>query len=375
MRIGIDIRYLSHGLFGGIHTYLTYALPPLLDLARDHEIFLYADSKRPLELTALPPNVQVRCLPWRNPLSSVYNDFSMHRWMAQDRLDLVHFPANYGFAPSGVRTVITLHDAINIMPMWEIVRGHPKQAKTMALMTFLHYCTVAAVRRADLLITVSQHAARDIVKYSRFDARRIHVVPHAPTPDLRRINVEATLADVRQRHQITHKFVLADALKNPAVLVQAWRRLEAGLRAGRKLVFFSRQANVPAAVTQAVQAGDAQLLIQPSRADLIALYSLAEAFAFPSLLEGFGLPILEAMACGAPVIASDRGAIPEVAGGAALLAGAQDADLFAQHLTQVLSCPDEAERLRARGFARVADFSWQNSARSIMASYQRVGRI
>jgi len=98
---------------------------------------------------------------------------------------------------------------------------------------------------------------------------------------------------------------------------------------------------------------------------------MAEAFVFPSWIEGFGLPVLEAMACGAPVIASDRGSIPEVAGGAALLADPYDADAFARHVERALSDPGEARRLRELGFARAAQFSWHNAAQRTLDVYRQ----
>ncbi len=371
MRIGIDVRYLSHGLVGGVHTYVANFVPALIELATDHEIFLYADTKRPFELCSLDGYVTVRYLPWRSPLSSLYHDFFMWRHMARDRLDVVHFPANYGFGPPNARTVITLHDAINILPLPEIIRGHPKNARTIAMMSYLHYCSRAALRRADLILTVSAYAGREIARYGRVNPAKIVPVPHAPTPDLWRIEDPTVLAEVRRRHHLAGPFVLADALKNPAVLTRAWQLLPPDLRNGRLIVFFSRTSTPPPAVREAVAAGYARLLVRPSRDDLIALYSMAEVFVFPSWIEGFGLPLLEAMTCGAPVIASDRGAIPEVAGDAALLMDAEDAEALARHLIRVLSSPDEAQRLRERGFARAARFSWRHTARRILESYQR----
>lgn len=371
MRIGIDVRYLSHGLVGGVHTYVANFVPALMELATDHAIFLYADTKRPLELQSLGGHVTVRYLPWRSPFSSLHHDFFMWRHMAHDRLDVVHFPANYGFGPPQACTVITLHDAINILPLPEIIRGHPKNARTIVMMSYLHYCTRAALRRADLILTVSAYAAGEIARYGGIDPARIVPIPSAPTPDMRRVEDPAVLAEVRRRHNLPGPFVLADALKNPAVLTRAWLLLPPDIREGRVIVFFSRTSTPPQAVREAVAAGYARLLVRPSREDLIALYSLAEAFVFPSWIEGFGLPLLEAMTCGAPVIASDRGAIPEVVGEAALLMDAEDAEGLAQHLIRVLRSPEEANRLRERGFARAAQFSWRRTAQRILESYQQ----
>src|SRR5262245_6621569 len=374
MRIGIDVRYLSHGLVGGVHTYIAHFVPALIELAAEHQIYLYADTKRPFELRDLPSHVALRLLPYRGPLSSVSHDLFMRRQIARDRLDVIHFPANYGFGPSDARTVITLHDAINILPLREIIRGHAKNPRTIAMMTYLHGLTSRSVRCADLLLTVSAHAGREIARHSGFDPHKIVPVPHAPTPDLRRIDDPARLRDVRGRYGLSRPFVLADALKNPAALVRAWRRLPAKLRDGREIVFFSRRPDPLPIVHEAVAAGEARLLLRPPREDLIALYSMAEAFVFPSWIEGFGIPILEAMTCGAPVIASDRGAIPEVAGDAALLADAEDDATLAQHIALALDDASVARRLRERGFVRAAQFTWSGTARQILENYERVVR-
>src|SRR5436305_9704911 len=148
MRIGIDVRYLSHDLVGGVHTYLAHFVPALLRLAGEHQIFLYADTKRPFEISQLPRHVTLRCLPWQNGLSSLSLDFSMKRAMARDALDVAHFPANYGFGPAGARTVLTVHDEINVLPWLEIVRGHRKDLRTIGTMTYLHWATRLALRQA-----------------------------------------------------------------------------------------------------------------------------------------------------------------------------------------------------------------------------------
>ncbi|MCU0492445.1 MAG: glycosyltransferase family 4 protein [Chloroflexaceae bacterium] len=373
MRIGIDVRYLSHGLVGGVHTYIKHVVPALCSLVAEHTVVLYADTKCPFELHNLPANVTVRLLPWRNAASSVGLDvWGLRQAMEQDGIEVAHFPANYGFGPRNGRTVVTLHDAMTLMPLSHVFRSKgTRQTPRVAAMTlYLHLCSHAALRGAYMLLTVSEHAKRDILRYCRFRPERIVPVPHAPTPDLRRVSDTTTLADVRQRYSLEKPFVLADGLKNPAAVVRAWRRLPASLRSSHQIVFFSRREPLPI-VAEAVHEGIARLLLRPSREDLIALYSMAKAFVFPSWLEGFGIPLLEAMTCGAPVICADNSALPEVASTAALYANAEDDAQIARHLESVLSDPAQAQQLRELGFARAAQFSWASSARQILAVYQQ----
>ena len=372
MRIGIDIRYLSHGLVGGVHTYVSELIPALLDIARDHEIYLYADRKRPLELASWPDNVAVRLLPWRTAASTLYHDCFLWREMSRDHLDVAHFPANVGFGPSGTRTVITLHDAINLLPLREVIRGHPKHARNVVLMTYLHFATSLAARRADLILTVSQHAAQQIASVGRIDPRVIVSTLEAPSQQLSRVSDPTVISDLRQRFGLVRSFVLADALKNPRVLVDAWKLLPETLREEREIVFFSRHPNVSAAVAEAVQMGIARLLVQPTSEELAGLYSLCSAFVFPSWMEGFGLPVLEAMTCGAPVITSNRGALPEIVGDGGLLTDAEGEEQLSRLLERLLSSPEEASRLRARGYVRAAQFSWHRTAQKTLQAYEGV---
>jgi glycosyltransferase involved in cell wall biosynthesis len=378
MRIGIDVRYLSHGLVGGVHTYIKHFVAELCAIAADHQIVLYADTKRPFELNDLPPTVTLRLLPYRGPQSSVYLDYvGLRRAMARDRLDVVHYPANYGFRVPGARVVVTLHDALTIMPLRETLfsSGSRRTLRSMAMTVYLYVGSRLMLRDADMILTVSEHAKQDILRYCRFDSQRIIPIPHAPTPDMRRMSDEAVLTAVRRHYGIDQPFVLADALKNPGVLVRAWRRLPASLRQSYRIVFFSRHPAPLPVVFEAVERDGAALLINPPRPDLIALYSMAEVFVFPSWFEGFGIPVLEAMICGAPVIVSDRGPLPEVSGGAALVMDAGDDTILAGYLERLLTNPAEASHWRERGFAHAARFSWRKTAQRILESYEQAAQM
>ncbi len=372
MRIGIDVRYLSHGLMGGVHTYLSLLAPALIERTANAEIFLYADDKAPFELDvrALPPNVTVRILPYRNALSAIKLDLTLRNAMAADRIDVAHFPANVGFAPSGARSVVTLHDAINIMPLWEILRGHEKTPHTMAMMTYLHFASTLSVRRADVVVTVSEYSKREIVRRSGLPEDRVIAVKYGPAPIFRRIEDRAALDEVRIRLGVQRPFLLADAIKNPGVIARAWQRLPEALRTSHQMLFFSRVVDPPSAVMEMVAAGNAQVLIRPSRSDLVALFNQAEGFLFPSLYEGLGLPPIEAMKCGAPVIASDRGSIPEVVGDAGVIIDANDDVALTNNIARLLLDRNFHDDLQRRGFARAEEFSWPKPADRILDTYR-----
>lgn len=373
LTLGIDVRYLSHGILGGVRNYVRYLTPEIIRLGAQHRIFLYADTKAPFELDAasLPPHVTLRLLPYRNALSSIHNDLFMRNAMARDGVQVAHFPANYGFGPRSAATTFTLHDALTIMPMSTglFSKGSRMNARTFAMTAYLNVCSKATLRAARVMFAVSDYARDDILKYCAFDRERIISARYGAPPHMRPITDKAVLDAARSRLGISQRFILADALKNPGVIHRAWRRMPEALRASHKIVMFSRRRDPLPVVQQMVDEGMAHVLYRPSDTDLTALYNLADAFVFPSWIEGFGIPLLEAMSCGAPVIASDRGSIPEIAGGAALILDAEDDAALAGHLQAVLQQPDVAASLRARGFARAAEFTWSHAAERVLAGY------
>jgi len=372
MRIGLDARYLSHGILGGINSYLRNLLPALFEVAKDHKIFLYADTKRSFELSELPENVVLRLLTYRNGFSSLYYDFNLKKAMAQDKLDIVHFPANYGFGPRGARSVITLHDEINIMPLGKILYGHPKNIRTIVMMTYLHFCSSSAIRKADLVVTISEYARKQILDRSLLPEAKVIAIHHGRPLNVQKVFDVKELERVRQLHGINKEFALADALKNPGVLVRAWKLLPEEVRVDKEIIFFSRTENVKPDVHEAVAAGYAKFILRPERNDLNAFYSMATVFVFPSWIEGFGIPLLEAMICGAPILASDRGAIPEVLGNAGLVIDAEDDVALAHHLESLFANREERERLRRLGYSRVSQFTWKGSASRLLGAYKEL---
>jgi glycosyltransferase involved in cell wall biosynthesis len=371
LRVGIDARYLSHAIIGGVHTYVYNFVSELAKLPSDTEFILYADTKQPFELANLPPNFSLRLLKWQGKLDSLKIDLNLKQIMAKDNLDLIHFPANYGIAPKSVANLVTLHDALNIFPLWEATKRNLHQPKTLGMILYLQAFTRLAVRNATALITVSEWAAQNITEVSngKLPPEKIKVIYSAAAPHFKVISDHAYLENMRAKLNLPERFVLADGLKNPGVILRAWQKLPENMQKEYKIVFFSRRENLLPVARQAIAEGKVQHILKPGDAELVALYNLAAVFLFPSWIEGFGLPVLEAMACGTPVIASDRGSIPEIGGQAALYHDAEDDSTLAEYLLALLSSSSKRAELQKLGFERTAKFSWQKTARALLSIY------
>jgi glycosyltransferase involved in cell wall biosynthesis len=367
MRIAIDARYLSHGLVGGVHTYTRNLIDGLLRRDQVNEYVLWADTKAAFELPKLPANAELRTLPWSGPASSARNDRRIGTAMLRAGADVTHFPANFGFAPGWMPRVITLHDAINILPLSEIVRGHRKDVKTLLTMTYLHTMTRRALQGNPTVITVSEYSRREILRHSQLDPEQVRVVYSAPEPVFQPL-AAGEVEEFRRRIGARELVVLGDAIKNPVSVLRAYRTLRAELRERASLVFYARRQPAPE-VVDAAASGECLLLMRPPTDDLVRLYNLARVFVFPSLYEGFGLPVLEAMACGAPVVTSDRGSLPEVTGEAGLTVGPDDYRAIAAAMTRVLGNDDYARRLSAAGITWASGFTWDATARGVLDVY------
>ncbi len=369
MRIGFDARYISHGITGGVRTYVYHLAKTLPLVGPEHEFYFYADSKAPFELAELPANVVLRTLPWAGPLSSIKNDYLIGRHMQRDRVDLVHCPGNYG--PSvDVPLVVTLHDTLNLFPMSQHLRGFGRRPRQVALMMYLGRKTRASLARAVRLITVSRHAQHDIVAHTGYPIERIDVTYEAASEEFRVIDEPAVLDACRRQYDLRGPFILADGIKNPQAAVAAYQGLPDTVKRRTALIFFSREATPRPAVAEAMGDPHVRFIPQPTTASLVALMNLATLFAFPSWYEGFGLPLVESMRCGLPIVASSRAAIPEIVGDAGLIFDLEAPDAFCAHMRALLENDQLRSDVAARALARSRTFDWNDTARRTLAVYE-----
>ncbi len=368
MRIGIDAHHIN-GKPQGSRTYLLElikALPQVL-LANE-ELVVY--SFRPEETCALLPGKAIAHRRVFPDSARVRLPFVTPALALRDRLSVLH--SQYAAPPfSFVPDVVTIHDIL--------FETHPElfegafSARSVGLIR-------RSARRAAVVLTVSEFSRRALVERYRLPPEKVLVTLNGVDREaFRPMGTEP--AGIRERYRLDGPFVLfvgrIEPRKNLPRLIRAFSRVRGRIGGGIRLVIAGqedfRSAEVFREAERQAEASVVFLGAVPD-ADLPALYNLAEALAYPSLAEGFGILVLEAMACGTPVVASPRGALPEVGGDAVLWVEPEDEEAIAEGIERIVTDNDLRERLRAAGSSRAALFEWKETARGTLEAYRRAVR-
>ena len=230
------------------------------------------------------------------------------------------------------------------------------------------------------VIATSQATARDFQHLLRVSERRVRVIPLAADP-IFRVRSPAEVETLRRKHKLPERYVLHLSSnkphKNRMRLVEAWALLEKRLEtAGRQLVLAGREDPRYPEVRDRIKALNLEDRVHalggiPDE-DLPSLYAGASWFVFPSLYEGFGLPVLEAMACGTPVICSSTSSLPEIVGDAAIMFDPTDPEDIARALAQALADPRKREELSEESLRRAQGFRWEQTAQRTYRCYKEI---
>jgi alpha-1,3-rhamnosyl/mannosyltransferase len=320
-----------------------------------------------------------RLVPTAGGWPRLANAARLTRWLLRDvprlvrdeGIDLYHAASSVGPLRAGHPWVMTVHDATLLT-----MRSQYGWADRLYHRVF----SVLAARRADALIVPSQAARQAVAHAYRIPEPRIHVVPLGVSEHLRPQSFEAC-APVLLRHGLASSYVLfvgaRPPRKNIGRLIEAFARVQgSAVEAPLQLAVVGPGGPADEATREQARRlglnGAVRWLGRVWSEDLPALYSGALCLAYPSLVEGFGLPILEAMACGTPVLTSDRSSMAEVAGDAAMLVNPEDPEAISKGLRRLRDDTGLRSELAARGVARAAGYSWRKTAAATEAIYRRV---
>jgi glycosyltransferase involved in cell wall biosynthesis len=353
MRIGIDISQVIYGT--GVSVYTKNLITSLFSLDKQNEYLLFGSSLRrrnelvkftnsligkfDKKLFFIPPTLSN--IIW-NRLHILPIEFFC------GRLDIFH-SSNWTQPPSGAFKVTTIHD---LTPLRFPKLTNPK----LVSQTKNHLKWVE--KEVDRIIVPSQATKQDLLLL-KFDKKKIRVIPEAPDPAFRRDSIKKIL-QTKEKYN-TEKFLLAvgaNRRKNIQRVISAYELARPGkdlklVVVGQKWESYKETRGV--VFTGHIKTGE-----------LVSLYSAAEALVYPSLYEGFGLPILEAFACGCPVVTSSVSSMPEVGGKAAVYVDPYDTSSIAEGIQTALR---RKISLVKKGRERLKAFSWQKTAQETLGIY------
>jgi glycosyltransferase involved in cell wall biosynthesis len=378
LRITVDARPAAFPEKTGIGYYTWHLLRLLPRVAPDARfVAWYLDARgslgRPLDpIRASNLSIRRTRIPstWFERASERFN-LPPVEWFA---------PFDVLFAPNFVppptrrrRTVLTVHDLA--------FRRFPDTAP-QATRRWLARLD-RALQRAAMVIAVSECTKLDLMELYGVPEDRIVVVHHGLDHETFRPAGDDAVRAARERFRIDGPYLMflggIEPRKNLSRLVEAFARLDPELRptlvlAGGGVAWNPEGSDQLTPALDALPAEVRRRIVLTgylSEPDKVALLSGATAMVYPSLYEGFGMPVLEAMGCGAPVIASNVSALPEVAGDAAILIDPRDPDAIAAAMDRVLGDDELKDSLRHRGLARAAGFDWEDTARGTMEVLRR----
>jgi glycosyltransferase involved in cell wall biosynthesis len=369
LRIGIDARDLLVTQRTGVER-VVWQLVDSLGRVGDpgHEyVFFFHDDPPADGMPAFPGEVVVEPVRHRlmQRVADAWLTLQMRKCVAKHRLDAFYTPnSKLPFAPT-VR-ITTVHGL-----EWDACPGDYRKTELIKQRAWFRLAT----RHSAGIVTFAR-ATHDGMRRLRPDCRiPMCVTPEGVDPAFHRLDPDASTDDVLARHGIDGPFVLSvcslEPRKNLDALVRAFAIAVREHDVPHALVLVGRAGRRSARVRELVDQSDlGERVCLPgyvSDEDLVALYNRADLFVYPSKYEGFGLPVIEAMACGAPVVTSERGSLIEVGGDAARLVDPDDDRSIATAIGEILASPEDRAAMREAGLRHAAGYSWDAMTRSIVA--------
>jgi glycosyltransferase involved in cell wall biosynthesis len=363
MRVGFDARWYNDS---GVGKYVAELVPALVRAGC--ELVVYVDPGNPAPGLE---NFSAKVVPVRSGKYSLSSQFELRHRAKQDKLDLFHSPFYMPPLALPCPLIITIHDLIPFLFTVYPFYRWPKQQMVRAGYR-------AAVKRAAHVIVDSQQTSDDLQKILSVQAKQITPIHLAAGKAFRSVSTAGELQCLQKKFLLQAPYIVVASSNN-------WKtkNLEGALTAleiARKSMGVEFQTLIYGPPEGFHAAGgkkrwptlDIHYAGYLEMRELAAIFRHAHAFVMPSLYEGFGLPLVEAMSCGCPVITSNRGALPEIAGNGAQCFDPFDIPKMVNAVVELVRSPSELERRRSAALQRSVDFSWDKAAFETFWVYHHV---
>lgn len=368
MKIAIDLAVI-HGLRTGVGNYAHNLVRALAKVDCSNEYTLFLNRANSEEFSVGKPNFTEVLLPL--PVRGLlWTEHFYFGWAGFDRFDVVHVLMGTGSYLGGGRRVITIHDLALSLGL-----------KTASFRHKFYWTRLLPfwARRAERLVAVSENTRTDIERVYGIPPERIRVI-HEAADEAYRPLPRPALDEFRATRRLSADPIVyvgtVNTEKNMIRLLRAYQLLRKRHGIHNSLILVGKPCLGYSKVVAAVHdmGLDESVLFTGYVPDeeLPFWFNLARVFVYPSVYEGFGLPVVEAMACGAPVVVSNTSSLPEVVGDAGVLFDPYDVEAMAAAILAVLTDDLLNQTLRHKSLEQARQFSWEETARKTIAVYEEV---
>jgi len=366
MKIFIDARMTK---IGGTYTYTTSLLKEILKLDSSNNEYTVLYNKGQKQILAEKTKV-VKATSSSPIYWLFWDNFILPRIINNNHIDIFHSFKRPEILKIKTKKIITNHSAYpflfpELQGIGEKLYWTRSQKK--------------AVNAADAVLTVSETDKNSLSQVLDVDPRKIFVTHLATTKEFKKITDQALIKKIRDKFKLPEKYFLFIGsfylFKNIPNIIRAFALLKNKKNIIHKLVLVGPKGSGANEVYKAIKGTELEdevIFTGPITEDIPVIYSEADIFLFPTLYDSFGIPVLEAMACGVPTIVSTAGALPEVAGDAALKYDPNDITGIAEGIKKLLYDKDLREEMIRRGYQQVKKFSWERCAKETIAIYNDV---
>ena len=383
MKIGIDARWIFKEM-SGIGVYTRELIRHLAQIDRQNEYVIFFCDQYLMAAIAeellLSQAANFKAVLVNFGLFSLKNQFNMPRVIAEQNLDIFH-ATNYMIPlrafPRGhsgrTACVTTIHDLIPLMFPAATPRSRKKR-----FFPIYRWLMNETAKRSRVIITVSNSSRHDIIRHLPCPADRVLVIPEGVRPHFKPLDANpAALTEARFKRKTKRIFWVGrqDPYKNLLALIEAFALLRKRYDGSLELRLAGpADSRYPEPLLRAQTIGvtdSVKWLGHITDSQLVSEYQNANLFVMPSLYEGFGLPALEAMACGTPVVCSNRASLPEICGAAAMQINPEDTPGLCNAMRRVLTDTNYATGLAERGLIQAAKYTWMETAKRTILAYEK----
>jgi len=366
MKIGIEARWMMYEKTG-FGNYASNLLTEIGEMDSRNEYFVYLNDEYDNAIFQRSNFTKI-VIP-RRPEFYKHVSIPLDMIMKRRKYDFYHFLYN---APSLIMPcpfIVTVHDVS--------YKHIPDMISKKDLFSITFQMSLNA-KRALRIITVSENSRKDSVRFFKVPEEKIDVIYEGVEDTFRVIDEPGIKKAIIHRYQLPERFLLYVGTylphKNLESLLDAFHELKSNGKIPHKLVLAGKKGrnyeNVSAHISKLSLEDDVLRIGFVPDEDLPVLYNLSDIFIFPSLYEGFGLPLLEAMACGVPVVSSSASCLPEVGGEAALYFSPRSSRELAAKILDIISNKRLRNHLIKEGLKRSGQFSWKTMAEKTLSLYE-----